>query len=131
MSGPYYATCTDCGVRVLMGRIKGTSLARAMEPHRPTEPYWTVDTYGYIAPGGGFIEHICDVAVVAQFRSTWLGRANLQNELNTAAYARECPKCGAAAGEECENLIERHKHGKTVHTKAPHQERYPEEEKPA
>lgn len=108
-----------------MCKVKGTSLAKAMDAHEPESPYWTVTDHGYLQPGGGFVAHQCDVDVVAQFRSTWLGKVNLVNELNTAAYMQPCPKCAAEPGEECFNLIERGK-GRDVHTKNPHQERYPE-----
>jgi hypothetical protein len=108
---------------VTMLKVSGTSLAVAMDPFEPGVPYWTPSTYGYAQPGGGFVEHACDVSVVEQFRSTWLGKVNIHNELNAAAMAEECPKCGALPGLECENLVERSK-GRKVFTKAPHQERY-------
>lgn len=110
---------------VFMLKVKGTSLAVAMDPYSASEPYWTETIHGYAQPGGGFVKHTCDVGVVAQFRSTWLGQVNLQNELNAAAMAIECPKCGAAPGIKCINLIERGK-GREVETKSPHPQRYVE-----
>jgi len=119
------APCLSCGQMVVMARVRGTSLSRAMSPLASVkEPYWTLDQYGYAQPLGAYVEHGCDVGVVEQFRSTWLGRANLQDELNTAAMGRECPKCGNAPGIRCENLMERAK-GRSKPTQAPHQERYP------
>lgn len=41
-----------------------------------------------------------------------------------AGLTRECPRCGAAVGNPCENLMER-KRGNTVPTKNPHEERMP------
>lgn len=122
------APCIACGKMVFMLRVKDTSLAVAMDPFEPGTPYWTDSGEyggGFAQLGGGYIRHTCDVDVVTQFRSTWLGKVNLQNELNTAAYAQVCPKCYASPGEECWNLLERAK-GREIHTKAPHQDRYPE-----
>lgn len=110
---------------VFMLKVRDTSLAVAMDPYSSPEPYWTETIHGYAQPGGGFVKHACDVGVVAQFRSTWLGQVNLQNELNAAAMAIECPKCGAAPGIKCINLIERGK-GREVETKSPHPQRYVE-----
>ena len=118
------APCLSCGQMVVMARVRGTSVARAMSPLPVEGPYWTLDAYGYAQPLGAYVEHGCPVGVIEQFRSTWLGRANLQNELNAAAMAAKCPKCGAEPGEQCENLMERAR-GRSKPTQAPHQERYP------
>lgn len=123
MSG-YPAPCIECGQMVTMVKVKGTSLAVAMDPAPIDIAYWTITEYGYAQRGGGLVEHACKADVVAQFRATWLGDTNLQNELHTAAMARTCPKCGAEPGTECANLTERHKFGRETPTKAPHQERY-------
>jgi hypothetical protein len=120
----FTAPCVECGKMVFMLKVTGTSLAVAMDPFSAPVPYWTETSHGYAQPGGGFVRHGCDVDVVAQFRSTWLGQVNIHNELNAAAMGVECPKCGAMPGEKCVNLLERGK-GRHAETKAPHADRYP------
>ena len=50
--------------------------------------------------------------------------ARLRDVAARAGLTRECPRCGAAAGRPCENLLERRR-GNTVPTKHPHEERTP------
>lgn len=50
--------------------------------------------------------------------------AKLREVTARTGLTRECPRCGAAAGSPCENLLERRR-GNTVQTKNPHEERTP------
>ena len=110
---------------VFLLKLKGTSLSVAMDQYELPEVVWTEDKYGYAERGTAFVEHACRPDPVKQYRSTWLASINLNNRLNEAALERKCPKCGAAPGEGCENLLERNKGGKKTYTRHPHQERYP------
>lgn len=123
----YSATCIECGKAVIMAKVQGTGLAVAMEEAPVDFPYWTLNEWGQVRKGGALIEHTCHPDVVSQYMSTWLGNVNLHYELTAKAMARQCPKCGALPGTACMNLMERHRKGKEVPTKAPHPERYVEE----
>lgn len=51
-------------------------------------------------------------------------QVQLREVTASAGLSRDCPRCGAAVGSPCENLLER-KRGRLVPTKNPHDERTP------
>lgn len=123
MSTRLFDKCVECGARVVMAKVAGTTLAVAMDELDLDRPYWTLDRYERLVSGGALVEHACRPDVLKQFRSTWLNNSDFANEMNRLAYGRRCPKCGVEPGEGCLNLMER---GRDVRTKSPHKERYPD-----
>lgn len=117
------APCVACGQMVTMVKMPKVNIRVAMDPAPVTFAYYTLDEYGRAQRGGALVEHTCDVDVLVQFQSSWMDDAQIIDNMNAQALANECPKCGAAPGASCLNLLER-KNGRDVATKMPHSERY-------